>query len=137
MRLSSYMAGQLNIKDPGADFLSKFVLYRANAATDTLPPSFNESIDFTKSPTATKNVVQFIAKRTAGTGKVKLFAFVKFADAPAAINTSWVLHKSSDLTDELQIIELIGLLGYVYKFAVEVETGGATFDLYAAVNQRL
>ena len=131
------MAGQLNLKDPGADFLTKFALHRTGVTTDSIPVSFPENVDFTKSPSATRNVVQFIAKRTAGTGKVRLKAYVKFADAPAAINTTWVLHKSSDLIDELQIIELSGLLGYQYKFAVEVETGGATFDLYVAVNQKL
>lgn len=130
------MAGQLNIKDPGADFLTKFTLHRSGVATDSLPVAFVESVNLIRSPSATRNVVHFVAKRTAGTGRLKLKAYVKFADAPAAINASWVLHKSTDLTEELQLIELSALLGYEYKFAVEVETGGATFDLYVAVNQK-
>lgn len=126
------MPGQKNPKDPGADYLSDFILYRTTTATDTPPPAFTEEIDLTRSVSAQNNILKIFPVRTGGTNRIKYHLYVRFPTAPIAIKNTWILQSSSAFVATLAPVEFTGLYGAIYRVAVEHQTGVSTFETYVS-----
>lgn len=124
------MPGHKNPKDPGADYLSDFILYRSTAASDTPPPAFTEEIDLTRSVSAQNNTLKIFPVETSGSGNIKYHLYVRFPTAPVAIRNTWILQSSSAFVASLAPVEFTGLYAAIYRLAVENQTPGDEFDTY-------
>lgn len=129
------MPGKKNVNSVESDFISNFALHRNTSNTDAAVADVAEEVDFTASPSATRNVIWLVATQASGTHKIKHSLYVRFPDAPAAIRDSWFLHTSGEFAAAGTFLRFTDLFAGIYRIVVTNETPGEEFDTYIATNQ--
>lgn len=116
---------------PNADFLSPFRIYRsAKTAAETDPAASDAAaIDFTKTPTASRNAVAFVVRRTSGTGRLKLKLHCLPADG-GVLDAVWLTDRETGYLEVDTIYRLTDLHGASYKLLISALEASGTFSVY-------
>ena len=119
-----------------ADRMSDFALHRTITSSDTVHTGdqasgasiFPATIDLTRSVTAIRNRIFFIAKRTSGTGTFSLNLYFKLPASTGIL--SWLLVGTLSNKNPLTIQQFVDLYAGTYAVAFTCDTPGEHFSLY-------